>query len=225
MHAKRVSTIVAMTTTLTIVGAACSSASEEGIERLIEANSGEDVEIDFDGDNGFALETEDGSFKVDADGNFVVEGPDGEVVTGAADGDGNFTVEGPDGEVLTASEDDGGFTIEGDDGSFSVNSDGEIPSEWPSGVPTPDSFTPSSSSVIDSPDGAIITLSGSSGQSGEDFVGSYGAALEAAGFESLGNFTSPTSSNANYDNGTWSVGIAAVAGTDDNVSVTIFPSS
>jgi hypothetical protein len=46
-----------------LIERATEKAAEEGVERAIEADSGEDVELDFNADEGsFSIETEDGSF-------------------------------------------------------------------------------------------------------------------------------------------------------------------
>jgi hypothetical protein len=208
-----------------LLAAGCGGSTEEGLERLIESQVSGDVDIDL-GDGGFSVDSEDGSFSVDADGNFVVEGEDGQVITGNADGDGNFTVEGEDGEVITGSGDgDGDFTVEGEDGSFSVDSSGELPDEWPDDIPTPDDFAIEGASVIESPDGAVITLAGSSSLVGEDFVAAYGSALEGAGLENLGEFSSPDSASASYQGADWSITVAASAGENEGISITVFPNT
>ena len=51
-----------------VLAAACGgSSSEESLERLIEEETGEDVEIDFD-DGGISVESDEGSFSVDEEG-------------------------------------------------------------------------------------------------------------------------------------------------------------
>ena len=88
--------LVAGATVLT----ACGDSGEQGVEELIEQQSGGDVDINTD-DGGIAIQTEDGSMTVDEDGNFVVTDENGETITGNADSD------------------DGSMTVEGEDGSFS----------------------------------------------------------------------------------------------------------
>jgi major membrane immunogen (membrane-anchored lipoprotein) len=205
--------------------AACGSSTEQGIEELIESQSGEDVDINLE-DGSFSVESEDGTFSVDEDGNFTVEGADGETITGQADGDGNFTVEGADGETIVGESDgEGDFSMESEDGSFSVDSSGEIPESWPAEVPVPDDFDVGSASVIESPDGSLITANGTSSLDNEAFVAAYGAALESAGFDKLGEFSGDGSVSASYEGAEWSVAIAGTIGTSDNISISVFPNA
>lgn len=102
-----------------LIERATEKAVEEGIEQAIEADTGEEIELDFDADNGtFSVETEDGSFSVDGeDGTFVIETEDG-------------TIEG--------SGDENGFEVTSDDGSFSSSSGDAAWDLWPSDLPRPD---------------------------------------------------------------------------------------
>ena len=125
-----------------IVLSSCGKAAELGTEQLIESQSGGDVDLDLNDDGGFSVETEDGSMTVDEDGNFVVTDVDGKAVTGNAN-------------------EEGDFDIESDDGDFRIDSSGEIPDEWPDGVPEPEGMSGATSSVQNA-DGVLgISVTGS----------------------------------------------------------------
>ncbi len=113
-------------------------AAEEGVERALEAETGEDIDIDFDfdDDGSFSLDTEDGSFSLNEDGTFRITDDNGEVFTGESN--------------------DGGFSVTGDEFEFDFNASadgGEVSSsvDWPTDVPLPNNITiqQTSSLVID----------------------------------------------------------------------------
>ena len=123
-----------------IIERATEKAVEEGVERAIEADSGENVELDFDAEDGtLSIETEDGSFSVDGeDGTFVLETEDG-TFEGSGDEDG-FEVTNENGDtVLDADFDadgDGSIRIETDNGTLSAGEgDWEL---WPTAVTRPE---------------------------------------------------------------------------------------
>lgn len=87
--------------------AGCGKLAEEAIEQAVESDTGEDVEIDFDSE----------------DGSFSIEGENGESF--------NFDLD-AEGESSTFSgTDEEGNTFEMSTGS------GELPDEWPDDVPVP----------------------------------------------------------------------------------------
>ncbi len=172
---------------LTLAAVGCGkSPTEIGLEKIIESQTGGDVDLDLDGDGGFSIQTEDGSMTIDEDGNFAVVGRDGEVVTGSGDSEGNMT-------------------FEGEDGSFTMSQGSDIPDEWPSAVPVPEGLAVTSSSVMgNDANGSAITLAGTA-DDGEAFASDYSAALEAAGFESESEFSSDGMYSASYSNDAWGV--------------------
>lgn len=85
----------------------CGALAEEVIEQAIEADSGESVEIDFDGD----------------DGTLSIEGENGEEFSIDVDEDG-------DGSAVMSSTDEDGNTFE------MVTGEG-IPDDWPGELPVP----------------------------------------------------------------------------------------
>ncbi len=184
---------------------ACGDATESGVEQLVESQGGGDVDLDLDGDGGFAVQTEEGGMSIDEDGNFVITDADGSVVTGNADSD------------------TGGFTAESEDGSFRIDASGEIPEEWPSDVPSPEGIEDASSTVTQSTTDLAITVTGQAGQS---FVDAYGSTLEDNGFEQASNFESDANITRVFENETWTVSINSFPdGDTSQVAVSLFPSS
>lgn len=190
--------LVAGATVLT----ACGDSGEQGVEELIEQQSGGDVDINTD-DGGIAIQTEDGSMTIDEDGNFVVTDENGETITGNADSD------------------DGSMTVEGEDGSFSGGATTELPDEWPSDVPAPDGLTIASAFVVSDTGSDAITVSGT--VDGEDFLDDYGSQLEDAGFDSTSEFKADGTANRVYSSDAWTVGINYVEDESGNqVTISVF---
>jgi hypothetical protein len=178
------------------------SATESGIEKLIEQQSGGDVDVDLGG-GGFSIDTEDGSMRMDEDGNFVVTGPDGEVITGNADSE------------------TGGFAMESGDGSFRIRDDGSFPDEWPAEIPRPSAYTIASSTYMSDGNGlATIALVGASAQGVTEFAESYGSTLESAGFEQTSKYEAGDVASITYEGKGWTV---IVNGTGSDVQITVGP--
>lgn len=190
---------------IVIALSACGDATESGVEQLVESQGGGDVDLDLDGDGGFAVQTEEGGMSIDEDGNFVITDADGSVVTCNADSE------------------TGGFTAESEDGSFRIDASGEIPEEWPSDVPSPEGIEGASSTVTQSTTELAITVTG---QAGESFVDTYGSTLEDNGFEQTSNFESDANITRVFENETWTVSINSFPdGDTSQVAVSLFPSS
>ncbi len=201
--------VIAGTAVIALVAAGCSGddVAENLVERAVEREAGEDVDIDFGGD-GFSVETDEGSMIVDEDGNFVIIGPDGEEITGNVDDEG-FSFEGDDGEVISGeTDDDGSFTLETEDGTITSGSTTEIPDAWPSAVPQPEGFAIETASTFTANGEINLTVGGTS-PDGPAWAEAYGAQLEAAGFENESTFTSNESSNASYTQGELVVNVSA----------------
>jgi len=187
---------------------ACESASEAGLEKLIESESGGDVELDLNGDGGISVQTEDGGMSVDEDGNLVVTDADGSVVTGNIDAE------------------TGDVSIETEDGSFSSGSTTELPDEWPSEIPEPDGLAITSATVIGSDTEQSFTVIGTVAGDGAGFVESFGSALEDAGFNVDSTFTSDGTINNVYSNASWSVSVAYFGdATENQATVSVFTNS
>ena len=201
----RRSRITLATVGIVIAFTACGDATESGVEQLIESQGGGDVDLDLDGDGSFSVQTEEGGMSIDEDGNFVITDADGTAVTGNADSE------------------SGGFTAESEDGSFRVDASGEIPSEWPSDVPSPEGIEGASSTITQSATELAITVTG---QAGESFVDAYGSTLEDNGFEQTSNFESDANITRVFESETWTVSVNSFPdGDTSQVAVSLFPSS
>ena len=155
---------------------------EEGVERAVEADTGEDVEIDFDADGNFSIETEDGSFSFEEDGSFELDTEDGSF-TGRTDDDG-YVINGDDGVVVEADfdEDDGSFTLETEDGSITSGTDDEAWALWPSEITRPDYIAEGTVAGSQFDDAGIwLTATGIADGAPADAIADYVAQLD--GFE------------------------------------------
>jgi hypothetical protein len=196
------SILLAATFAAAIALSSCSEAADEGLEQLIEQQTGENVEIDSE-NGGFSVETEDGSMTIDEDGNFVVTDEDGETVTGQAGAE------------------DGDFQVESDDGSFRVDTSGGVPEEWPSDIPQPEGLGELSSTVSSTADELLITITG---KADAGFVDDYGAQLESSGFEQTSSFESADNVTRQYENATWYVSVNAFPeGDAQQIAVSLYP--
>jgi len=187
---------------------ACDSASEAGLEQLVESQGGGDVDLDLNGDGGFSMQTEEGGMSIDEDGNLVVTDADGSVVTGNIDAE--------TGEV----------SIESEAGSFSSGSTTELPDEWPSEIPEPDGLAITSAAVIGSDTEQAFTVIGTVAGDGAGFVESFASALVDAGFNEDSTFTSDGTINNVYSNASWSVSVAYYGEqTDNQATISVFTNS
>jgi hypothetical protein len=195
--------LIVLVAGFSLVAVGCGDSNEDGLERIIESQTSDAVDVDL-GDNGdLSIETEGGDVQID-DGNITVTGADGEVITGEGNGDGDFT-------------------IESEDGDLTVNQGSEIPDEWPDEVPEPDGFTVTSSTLIDTPEGASVTIVGAI-DDGASFVAAYTSTLEAAGFTKQSEFESDGAVTAFYDGAGWQVAVATSSIDGQNQgSVAVFP--
>lgn len=180
---------------------------EEGVEQAIEADSGEDVELDFNGDGGISIETEEGSMSIDEDGNFVIEGADGETVTGEANEDG-FTVTDEDGSsVIDIDEDNGQVTAETDEGSFTAGPG--MPDDWPGSVPQPSGLDDVNGSSIDADGQILITVGGTTSGDATDYFDDYTGTLEDAGFSRSSYFEQDGFRQGLYDGSDFVVSVVS----------------
>ena len=243
---RRVVRATALALGLVVVGA-CSGEDllENAIENRIEAESGEDVDIDFD-DGNFTIESEDGTveFSTDDDGNVTVDGvgeageefsinsDDGTTTIESEDGtvefstddDGNVSVDGvgEEGEEFSINSDEGTTTFETDDGTAVVTQGGDIPDCLPPEIVLPDSLEVVMSQVVDTPEESNCMLVAQAPGDFGDYTEAVAASLEAAGYTQEQSTTSPTGALLAYTNSEHSVfaQIAPQTGTD-GISLTI----
>lgn len=207
--------------TITLVTAACGggeSAQEAALERLIESESGQDIDLDLDGDGGFSVQTEDGEFSIDLheDGGFTFDSDQGSgSFSVGGDGGGDFSFEGQDGQdgedgsIQIDSEENGGFTVSddngetvvgevGDDGGFTITGeDGEstfesgvgIPEQWPNDIPRPEGLTDVNGTFVAEGGQTNIVASGTPSGDGETALADFVAALVDAGFTETSSFS------------------------------------
>lgn len=160
------------------------SAAETAVEKAIEADTGENVNLDFDGGS-LSVETDEGSLQFDSEtGEFVLVDGTGEVVSGNLDIDGNgISLESSEGsavfnadtgefEVTDATGDEVASgvvteeginaTIEGEDGETAVIRSGvDIANDWPTDILAPypgSSVTQAAEYGVDVGGGRILTL-------------------------------------------------------------------
>lgn len=175
---------------LAVVGAGCSGEdlAERVVENRIEAESGEDVDIDLDGGS-IRVETDEGTFEMNADG-------DGNVSIEGSGADGNISIDSEDGVTV----------IESEDGTATIDQAGAgVPDGFPDSVPLPDGFDPQFSQSMSTPEGDGWILGGEMDGPASDIGDSYLSALEAAGFEQLQRTETPDALIFTFDNGTYSV--------------------
>lgn len=184
-------------------------AAEEGIERAIEADGGEKVDIDFS-DGQIRVESADGDITfradesgvkiegTDADGNdfsldadesgLEAQGGDGASIN--VDEDGTFVATDEDGQVFTGGADDeGGFRVEGSDGEAVFSTSAAIPDDWPSDVPQPEGLTDVTGTSLGGGEVLNIIVAGTTAGGGLDAYERYTDELVRAGFEEESTFT------------------------------------
>ncbi|MFT4657063.1 MAG: hypothetical protein ACJAXA_001670 [Candidatus Aldehydirespiratoraceae bacterium] len=207
--------LTAVVLTASGCGAIIERATEEAVEKIveeaIEADTGGDVDIEFN-DDAITVEAsgEDGDIRfsvdqngvqidgTDADGNdfsvdgdedgFEVDGTNGEVFD--IDSDGTFTATDEDGSVTTGeATEDGGFTVEGADGESVFTSGPGIPEEWPNDVPKPSGLIDPQGIHIDTGEQVNIMVTGQIDGDVDEIFNSYVSELEGAGFTEESTFT------------------------------------
>lgn len=217
----------AITTFALMVGGCGSIAekvTEEGVERIIEAESGENVELDFDsGDGSFSIETEEGGFSFDEDGNFVVTDQDGSVFSGSADNDGLVVYDEDGDPVLNVDGDaEGGeLTVLGDDGESVYRVDTSIPAEWPNEILRPEGLDVEAGIFAQGNGDTVITVVGEPSGSAADFAATYGDSIAAAGFDESSRFDSAADGGStvqrSYENDNWQLNVTGFI--DDSTNV------
>ena len=126
-HRRRPVASTASLIALAAVGVGCGggeSAQEAMLERMIENETGGEVDLDLDGDGSFTLKTEEGeiSVDVDGDGNVEIVTPEGDATFSAEDGEMTFDSDEGSGSIQVDAGTDG-------DGRLTVTSDGQTVAE------------------------------------------------------------------------------------------------
>ena len=184
-------------------------ATEEAVEKAIESDSGEDVEIDFS-DGELRVESDEGDITftadengvqidgTDADGNdFTVDADENGLEIESEDGasldideDGTFVATDENGEVFTGeADDDGGFTVEGSDGDAVFATSEGIPDQWPSDVPEPEGLSDITGTYFSEGQDLSIVVTGTVSGDLRDVLDRYTDELKDAGFEEESTFT------------------------------------
>ncbi|MGA9275342.1 hypothetical protein [Ilumatobacter sp.] len=155
--------------TLVTLTAGCSQiaerATEEAVERAVEADSGEDVDFEID-DDGFSIETEEGDITFSANGDGIeIEGTD------------------EDGNDFSLDATENGLEIDGADGESVYDAGEGIPDEWPSDVPAPDGLSDVYGTYVSEGGQESVLVTGSTDGNASDVFDEYAERLTGAGFD------------------------------------------
>lgn len=177
--------------------------AESLIERQIRAEGGGDVDIDLDGDGGFAIQTPEGEIRIGTDGagGFSIDGTgeDGDF-SATGDGGGNMVIDGPDGSAVIRTE-DGNSTIESDEGSFEMTTGTDLPDGFPSDISIPSGLNIVSSQKMSDGDEILYSISGTSTGDLTAFAAEMKASLEISGYVEESVTTAPDTVFAHYVRG------------------------
>lgn len=183
---------VAVVTTLVTVSGCAKAAekfAENRIEDAIESEGGGDVDIDLGGDGGISFESDEGSVRIGEDGSFIIEGADGEVITGNAD--------------------DEGFNVQSQDGENVFRADSGIPAEWPADVPRPDGLADIQGTYTSGSGFMNITVVGTPSGPASDAAAAYAGSLELLGYERVSFFEGNGVTQYSYNGPTYNVSLFA----------------
>jgi hypothetical protein len=195
--------IVAFATLGALVVTSCSS--DDVAERLIESQSGGDVDVDLDG------------------GNVRIQTPEGELQI-TTDENGNSVIRTEDGEAVVAQGDDGEVVIQSEDGTSTFGGGQEIPQDYPvDQVPLPDGLVITYGSRTDASGQLAYGVTGEiAGATGAEVWAAYKPRLEAAGFASESETVANTDVFVQGTAGKWTVIISATgSGDGENAFVTV----
>ena len=207
-------------------GAIAEKITEEGAERIIESETGQNIELDLDGEGRFSVQSDEGGFSLNEDGEFVINDADGSVFGGSAGEDGLVVFDQNGNPVVDVDAETGQVTLQGEDGESVFRVVTEIPAEWPKSVPRPDGLVIDSGSFIKAEGETLMTLLGSPNGSAIDFTEAYGVALGAAGFTETGRLDSETEGGSaaqrTYESEAWTISIIGdVDNSGDVVSLSL----
>ena len=183
-----------LTFTATGCGAIVEKATEKAVEQVVENETGENVDINFD-DDGIQINSDSGNVSINADENGVqIEGSDGQGgdFSLESDADGNFTATDGDGNVATGqvdSDGDGSFTINGENGDSVFTSGAGIPDQWPSDIPEPTGLDDTQGTYAADAGSETFIVVGTTNRSVGDTYDTYVSDLTGAGFTEQSKFT------------------------------------
>jgi hypothetical protein len=183
---------------------ATEEAVERAVEEAVEADTGGDVDVEFNED-GISVESDEGDFTLnvdengvemdgtDADGNdFSLDADEDGINAESEDGtfdvdsDGTFTATDADGDVTTGEVSSDGdsidIAVEGEDGDAVFTSGEGIPDQWPSDVPEPEGLDEIFGTYISDAGDENLVVTGTTGASAEDAFDDYVDRLIDAGF-------------------------------------------
>lgn len=184
-------------------------ATEKAVEKVIESDSGGDVDINFrdgqirvessEGDITFTADEDGVKIRgTDADGNdFSVDANEDGLAAQSdghgsldVDGDGTFVATGEDGKTFSGEADaDGGYRVADGDGETVFASSDGIPDKWPSDIPQPDGLTDVTGTYFGDGDDLSIIITGTASGGLKDTFTKYTNALTNAGFTEESTFT------------------------------------
>ena len=187
-----------------LVERATEEAVERAVEEAVEADTGGDVDVEFD-DDGISVQSDEGDFSLnvdengveidgtDADGNdFSLEADEDGINAEGRDGtldvdpDGSFTATDAGGDVTTGEVSGDGdsvdFTVEGEDGDAVFTSGEGIPEQWPSDVPEPEGLDEIVGTFISDAGVGNVVVTGTTSGSAQDVFDEYADRLIDAGF-------------------------------------------
>jgi len=203
---------------LTGCGEVAENLLEEGVEKAIENDSGEDVELDFNGEDGIRIETDEGTMTIDGEGNMVIVGEDGETITAQATEDGVTVTDGDGEEVLNIDDDNGQVTTESGEDSFTAGPG--MPEQWPNAVPKPAGLEDVSGTTIVSNGNISISITGTSPGDAEGYFDEFASTLEDAGFTRSTFFEGEGIRQGTYEGTDYTVSVFA-DGSTSTMGVTI----
>ncbi len=208
----RTTTATALLAGASLVLAACgdSNSSEGAIEEILEQATGDEADIDLS-DGEIRVQTEEGEVQIDfdeEDGGFEMSVDGSQVVDAQVDDEsGEINISTDDGEAtIDVDEDgDGSMEITGDDGETAIDvnaGSGEIPDDWPSGIPVPEDLEIEGSSTLASGDDIVVSVTGTADA---DWIESYGDAVVSAGLSESSRIETEGSLNLFYEGNGWAV--------------------
>lgn len=195
------------------VASSCSGAdiAEKVAENRIEAEGGEDVDIDFN-DDGVSVKTPDGEFTIQADddGNFSIE------ADGEADGE-SFSIDSENGETV----------IETEDGTSVITQSADLPDDFPSQIPVPDGIVIQFAQTSETGQGTGYVFAATSDRPMDDLLDEVASGLEENGFERQQLTETPTGSMLVYQGSNYNVVATFTAGDGEpsGFQMTVVPES